>query len=710
MSNENRIKPDGQTINIVWFAVWALVEAVQFVVIIALIFSFIPFKPHPFATKLFVLHQKGVQPEREMSFYRMFVVVAVGLYAAGLYFFRRRLDDPSFSKSIRSLTATNAVLLFIQIFAVFKIFVLNNPDWARYLLYLGLAGAVVNRVFWPEIRRWTSQFYERLLTKQDGNVYVRILDVGVPVFVAVFLFVPDMTKVLARIFVRDEFYHLDSFLMAPGWAHLKGLVLNRDVTSEYSVVIPAVFGAIARWMGGLNYHNAVVILITVSILYFIGLYFFLRRWLGSSLIAAFGTLLAIKVQMFHWGVTPIIWQFPSATVIRYVFDLPVLWLLWRHCVSGQRNFLWMAAGLTGISLAYMLDTGLYLLMGLYVYLAFALWFSDGGFKALKDIKTLFLWAGLLLLPFVVGLCVLLMVQGPAIFNAAYWTNTFEFSGLFLQGWGALPFYDGLRDRQFFAFIMGFIIPAVYAGTMMLVAALCLLRQIDRKNILVIMICVYGLGLYHYFVNRSAVSSYYVGGIPFVMVICFWLGKFCASLDGHWQKTIKLAAVIVMVPALLTSYLVTYYPNLLTLADHKQWEEEIKFYNEEFSLDRDVQLISRLTSRNDRVALVSSFETKLLIDAKRKPFFYYFPLIESSHMRLAHFRGTYLHTKTRLQKTMDQLEKEKPSYVFIEQKLFRRQIPPQYFEVYQTLDTLVKYLGEHYEPVQDGKYLVALKRK
>jgi len=60
--------------------------------------------------------------------------------------------------------------------------------------------------------------------------------------------------------------------------------------------------------------------------------------------------------------------------------------------------------------------------------------------------------------------------------------------------------------------------------------------------------------------------------------------------------------------------------------------------------------------------------------------------------------------------MDQLEAEKPEYVFIEQKLFRRHIPPQYFEVYQTLDTLVKYLGEHYEPVEDGQYLVALKRR
>jgi hypothetical protein len=60
--------------------------------------------------------------------------------------------------------------------------------------------------------------------------------------------------------------------------------------------------------------------------------------------------------------------------------------------------------------------------------------------------------------------------------------------------------------------------------------------------------------------------------------------------------------------------------------------------------------------------------------------------------------------------MAQLEDEKPQYVFIEAKLFRRHIPPKYFEVFGTLEALVQYLGEHYEPVEDGQYLVALKRR
>ena len=568
----------------------------------------------------------------------------------------------------------------------------------------------MSRVFWPEIRIWVPRFWGRLIGSENQSLFVRILDVVFPLFVTSLIFVPDLTKVLARMFVRDQFYHLDSFLMAPGWAHLSGVVLNKDVTSEYSVVMPIAVSHLAQWIGGFNYHNVVVILIGVSIAYFIGLYFFLRRWLGSALIAAFGTLLAIKLQMFHWGVSPLVWQFPSATVIRYVFDLPVLWLLWQHCRTGQRNYLWAAACVCGVSWAYMFDTGVYLVFAFYVYLLSSLFISEEGWKSVKNLKTLGSWAGLFAFPFFVGFLILFCFQGPSVLSREFWGNAGEFAGLFLRGWGSLPMYDGLKDRQFFAFVMGFVIPVVYIGTMIFVGTLCFLRQIDRKNIFAVVVCVYGLGLYHYFINRSAVSSYYAVGIPFVAVICYWFQIFSATFDRRVTNSIRLIALSVMVPALMTGYFMIYYPNVFNLAGDQQWEQEIQFYKKEFDLSRDAQLISRLTRADERVAVISSFETKLLMEAKRKPFYYYFPLVESNHMRMASFRGTYLHTHARMQKTLDQMETEKPTYVFIEQKLFKRHIRPEYFETFQTLEMLVGYLGEHYQPVEDGLFLVALKRK
>ena len=682
----------------------------QLVIIVALIFSFIPFKLHPFAEKLFLLHRNGIQPEREMSFYRLFVVVAVICFAGALYMFRRKIANEQLSGKILSLTALDSFWIFVQVFAVFKIFVTGNPDWARFLLYAAIAGAVITRIFWTEIKTWTPKVYQWLINAAQTKWAKRLFDVGICVFITLIIFVPDLTKVLARVFVRDQFYHLDSFIMAPGWARLNGLVLNKDVISEYSVFMPMVFSKIAQALGGFDYRHVIASLILISILYFTGFYFFLRRWLGSSLTAAFGVLLAIKLHMFHWGVAPLIWQFPSATVVRYIFDLPVLWLLWRHCLSGRSQNLWIAGGLCGIALVYMLDTGIYLWFAFVMYLVFHLLLSESGARSLKNFKTVLSVLGLGFLPFVVGGIILFLVQGPCVLTAQYWQNAFEFSGLFLKGWGALPMYDGLKERQFFAFIMGFIIPVFYVFSMILIGALTLLRQMDRKNFFAVIICIYGLGLYHYFINRSAVSSYYVVCIPFVALICFWLHQLFSSFGEAGAKILKTAALFVMVSALMSSYFFTYYPNYFNLAGDKPWQEEVQFYKQEVDVSKDAALITVLTSENQRVALISSFETKFLMEAKRKPFFYYFPLIESTHMRLENFRGTYLHTKARLQKTIDQLDEQKPEYVFVEQKLFKRLLPAQYYEAYPTLNTLMKYLEAHYQPAQDGQYLMALKRK
>jgi hypothetical protein len=699
---------DRESLNVVLLAVWSLVEALQLMVIAVFIFSFIPIKPNPFVQTLFPLHQKGVLPEREMLFYRIFVLGAIALQAGVLKIFYPRLKDDKFGGSVIALTAVNVFWLFLQIFAVFKMIVVDVEPWMRGLLYVSLTGAVVTRIFWPEVLMWGGRLYRSVVQMEPSQAWRIAVDIAFPVLVAFLLFVPDLDKVLARMFYRDQFYHLDSLLAAPGWAHLNGLTLNRDVISEYSVTMPIVVSHLARLIGGFNYHNLVVILIGVTIAYYIGLYFLLRRWLGSILIAAFGVLLAIKLQMFHWGVSPLIWQFPSATVIRYCFDLMALYLLWRHCSTGNGRYLWWAAAACGIALGYMFDTGIYLTVTLYAYLAVLLihpaWRKET-FPSRRAVRV----AGLLGLPLVTGFLVLGLVQGPTILSREFWVNAFEFASLFLQGWGSLPMFDGLRERQFFAFFMGFVIPVVYVWTMIFVGALCFLRQIERKNLFVLILCVYGLGLYQYFINRSAVSSYYVVCIPFVCIICFWLTHLSEVFGARWRRALRLVALVAVFCALLTSYLFTYYPNALNLAG-MDWGPEKKFYKEEFNFSQDAALIDGLTAPDERVALVSSFETAILIEAKRKPFFYYFPLIESTHMRAAEFRGTYLHTIDRMKKTLLQLEGSKPGYVFIERKLFDHQIPAEYYQYYQTLNILVQYLNAHYTVVDQGKYLTALKRK
>ena len=64
-------------------------------------------------------------------------------------------------------------------------------------------------------------------------------------------------------------------------------------------------------------------------------------------------------------------------------------------------------------------------------------------------------------------------------------------------------------------------------------------------------------------------------------------------------------------------------DMRTEDDFKNDAELVEYYRSHFDFQQDAALIDRLTKPDERVALISSFETKILIQAKRAPFFYHF---------------------------------------------------------------------------------------
>ena len=139
---------NNETINIM--ALLAFVEALQLLIVVALIFSFIPIPVPAFAQKLFPLQQYDVRLERDISFYHLWIFAALGLQGLLMFFNRKRLGEKDLWRPIMPYACTMAALIIIQVFAVFKIFLWNNPGWARGLLYVSLGSAVLIRIFWPE--------------------------------------------------------------------------------------------------------------------------------------------------------------------------------------------------------------------------------------------------------------------------------------------------------------------------------------------------------------------------------------------------------------------------------------------------------------------------------------------------------------------------------------------------------------------------------
>ena len=529
-------------------------------------------------------------------------------------------------------------------------------------------------------------------------------DIACVALMLVLLWVPDINCVTALSYTQDKFLHMDLFAAGAGLGYAHGLTPSLDSNANYGALIPAIFASISKWMGGVNYNNFFTITMVGGILYFIGCYVFLRVWFKNIPLAILGVFTALHVQMFHAGVAPLIWRFPSATEVRYFFDLAFLYFLWRHTQSHKSRDIGWAAAVCGLMLACVFEVGVYLTLSLGVYLA-ALWVTP----QCRNIRRVGSWVmASAIIPVVAAVVMMLFLKG-AIFQSAFWTNNTEFTRFFLAYYGAMPMTESLSNGHWLAFTCGFLPVVIYALTAMVVGALVFLGMIHWRHLFVVALCVYGLGIYHYYVFRSAITSYCVVAVPAVLVCCFWLKivveRYWAVMSNKILWPLAVGAIVV----LFFNPLFRDYPNVLNLS-HRPWQDTIAEYRQHTDVSEDAKLISSLTGPQDRVALVSSLDVKILMEAKRAPFFYYTPLVYPRPFETLDFGGTEIFTTTRLKRILGSLQTASPEYVFVEKKLFLGMLPAVYYTHYETLTILMRYLSEHYMPDKSGKYLLALKRK
>jgi hypothetical protein len=151
--------------------------------------------------------------------------------------------------------------------------------------------------------------------------------------------------------------------------------------------------------------------------------------------------------------------------------------------------------------------------------------------------------------------------------------------------------------------------------------------------------------------------------------------------------------------------------LLTEKDFKSDDDLVAYYVKEFDFSNDAKLIQSLTLPGMSVPVISSFEIKILMQAERPPFFYYFPLISSRPKHMRTMPLNFLHTSDERfnRKAIDQLSSARPEYVFLE-KIFLYDFPKAYVDHPENISPIVAYVKEHYTPWRMGEYLVAMKHK
>jgi hypothetical protein len=444
------------------------------------------------------------------------------------------------------------------------------------------------------------------------------------------------------------------------------------------------------------------------IIYYGLLYAFLRVWLRSILLAVAVLAIAVKLQMFHTGISPLIWIFPQDTPIRHWLDLPVLWCLWQHSRCSERKYLvWAGLGI-GAALAWALSTGLCLLAAFWGYMIFLTMITE--YRSLmlsvfKEVRRTFFYS---ILPLAAMGSILFLVQGSVVFQAQFWNNMIEPLRLFLHGVGTLSFYTCLYDRHFFAFIAGFVIPVIYVWTLIIIASSAYSKKSPREDLFLVPLCVYGLSLYTHYLAHASISHYYAVGIPVVMVAGFWLSKMMPWFSATKRLRTLLLLAIGAWGALFTNVYFVYYPNIFDIS-RMDWKPEVNFYRSQFKFDQDAAMVARLTPETQGAALISSFETQILMQAKRKPFFYYAPLVTSERMDISGFAGTSVITPDRLTRTIDQIAQRAPEYIFVEKRLLS-QWPQEYVQYYPGIILVLRYISEHYVSQEQGMYLIAMHKK
>ncbi len=696
-----------------------------------------------------------LRPEHETFFYRFFIVAALAGQTGAVLFFRRRLADAALTAVLKPRAWAEAGWLFLLCSAAFQGIVYQpRQQLAVRAFVMLLSACFLHKILFGRCRRAWARSMEVIFRPSNAQALGVLLTAGGSVLIAAIIHVPDPSAAVARFFIGEQFHHNDSFIMGPVWAVANGLVPNGDVISQYGFGLPYVVHALARLAGGISYESVFSVMVLMTIIYYMGWFWLMRRWLDSTALALAAVLLGIKWQMFHPGIYPFVFTYASTTPLRFIFDLLFFACLSQHLNGAKRRWFWLAGIVPGIQAWYLTSEGVYLTLAWWFYIGWLLmegraWRRPGTWRSL---------ALAAVLPPASALVLFVFTAGTMTFQSAFWANMGEFSQYFLSGFGVVPMTANLTNHEFGAALMGFCLPVVYVMTIIMVSILIYSKALGRGALMAVILAVYGLGLYHYYVARSTLTSYMVVSLPLAWIAGFWIKYYLARWAPQARRRLYVVLLAGSCYALATTHLFIAYPNILNwsrnpytdpltamplkdgrpyfhhlfrdipapfrfdknifgqtgdgLASEADFASDgalVDYYRQASDFSRDVLLIQKYTAPGQRVALVSSFEIKMLMDAARKPYFYYFPLIISRPMTMPALAKTSIYTKGQMKKTLDALERDRPEYIFMEKMFTVRPLPDYFYREYTAFLLLTDYVLKHYQPVDGGQYLVALKR-
>lgn len=648
------------------------------------------------------------------------------------------------------------VWIIVMAIALFKIMYF---DQRALLARWALSGSWVVGLIWFIYRRWADQIVSTM-----RKITISFWWHGLSILVIILLVsVNDVKALTAHVFFGEYFAHSDQYIMGPLWSYVNGGIIDENVYARYGIGTIPIFAWGMRLLGGITYEHFFYVLIFLSMVYFLGVYLVFWKWFRHWASAVLGCLCVIKAHLCFDLAFPFVYTYPQATVTRQLPEIFFILLLIKWAETEKTWFLWAAGLMVGLSFWYMPSVGIYMGAALGFILALEFlrrqysiaWF----FQSSALVGWMIFSAGLLFY----------LLCGPAIFTAKFWGTSIDFMRMFLLT-NTAPLNTFMQNGQGWNLLMFLIIILTYVGTM-LWALMKILNQEKVSPFLMVAAAlgVYGCGLIEHFVTFSISNNFYTKSLPFFILMIFWLHqaitqlakiKFKMNWQSHWETIVDKSWFFLNILALIAlfshdafaSYPHLYWkeplmnpqwarplPNgapylhhknrllpqamLFTFPGANQWDRYLvseydlisenglkQQYEAMSNFSVDARLIRSWTKPNEPVALLCGMEVAILMQAKRKPFFFFFPVLSTLPPWSRALPYDFLDKEEDVRRLLADLDERKPQMVFLHHLMMRDDIPAIYGKTSPGLLQLIVYVRQHYTPVDQGQYLVAMQRK
>ncbi len=706
------------------------------------------------ASLLYIWRQETFHPslssisQFSLTVYALFIAASLIAYSLIVVFNKRLKNDVEW---LASFAAGQIFLISLAAMALFKLIIYDyRGELARF--WFSVLGLVM--LAQPVVWHWCLKINRKIPVLQQRLNHLLGQwwpDIGVLIIIAAVVYIPDPEAVIAHIFFGEHLHHMDSFAMAPSWILSNGGILDVDARSQYGIGSVVVINALMNIQGGISYAHCMAALIVLCTIYFMVLYVFLRRWLPSRLLAMAAWCMIFKAHIAFELAFPLVFTYPQSTVVRQGVDILWMMSMLTFLNGGKGRWLVIASMIAGLALWYVPSVGFYLIIVNGV-IALMAGLRQESWRA-KIISSL----GPSLIAVISAVIFLVLTCGMWFFRPEFWHNIIEFLHIVLVI-STSPLSETIKNLPWDVMVFGSMV-IVFVLTIVKVGLDYLSGKDDRRDWLALGLSVYGLGLLEHYVTLSAGNNYYSKSMPFFAVLFYWISKAIGMMSRQWQRRTVLTILAAALIAMVTNHSFMAYPGMLNLSanplldqkvarplpdgrpyffhkhrylppetrfaynslgqaddgfvtefDFKTQRELVDYFRHETNFAKDAALIDRLTAPDDHVPLISSFEVMMLMQAKRKPFFYIFPFLDNRPMRIRSFGVDLLHTWGQIRDIIARFEAQKPPVVFIEKIMLANEGSPWYEENAPGLMEVLRYVKTHYQPQEQGEYLVAMHRK